>query len=102
MVLLGVDQATRVATMGLPRRTDVYLVGGERTASQAQQWSMQLGAALVTLPSSASWLSDAVSNAAVTGRRPVRLSAWLAVPAGWALRLWLRDWRLLRLARIGP
>ena len=70
MVLLGVDQATRVATMGLPRRTDVYLVSGERTASQAQQWSMQLGAALVTLPSSASWLSDAVSNAAVTGRRP--------------------------------
>ena len=70
MVLLGVDQATRVATMGLPRRTDVYLVAEERTASQSQQWSMQLGAALVTLPSSASWLSDAVSNAAGTGRRP--------------------------------
>jgi len=73
MVLLGVDQAARVVTMGLPRRTDVYLVAEERNAGQTQQWSMQLGAALVTLPSSASWLSDALSNAAVTGRRTGRL-----------------------------
>jgi secretion/DNA translocation related CpaE-like protein len=72
MVLLGVDQATRVAALGLPRRTDVYLVTDESTANKTQQWSMHLGAALVTLPSSASWLSDALSNAAITGRTPGR------------------------------
>jgi hypothetical protein len=31
MLLLGVDQADRVAAMGLPRRAEVYLVAGEQT-----------------------------------------------------------------------
>jgi len=62
MVLLGIDQADRVAAMGLPRRAGVYLVAEDRTAPQAQPWSLQLGAALVALPSSASWLSDALAD----------------------------------------
>ena len=72
-VLLGIDEATRVATMGLPRRTEVYLVTGESTSPQAQQCSMQLGAAVVTLPESASWLSDALANLFQAGRGSGRL-----------------------------
>ncbi len=61
MLLLGVDQATRVAALGLPRRADVYLVAGEKTsAAQAQQCSIRLGAAVLSLPTSAGWLSDAL------------------------------------------
>jgi secretion/DNA translocation related CpaE-like protein len=72
MVLLGADQADHVAAMGLPRRTEVYLVAGETSAARAQQWSIRLGAAVIALPSSVSWLSDAVASVArtshVTGR----------------------------------
>jgi len=61
MLLLGVDQATRVAALGLPRRADVYLVAGElSSAAQAQQCSIRLGAAVLSLPTSAGWLSDAL------------------------------------------
>jgi secretion/DNA translocation related CpaE-like protein len=61
MLLLGIDQATRVAALGLPRRADVYLVAGEKTAAaQAQQCSIRLGAAVLSLPTSAAWLSDAL------------------------------------------
>jgi secretion/DNA translocation related CpaE-like protein len=73
MVLIGIDQATRVAIMGLPRRTEVYLVTEETTSHQAQQWSMQLGAAVVTLPGSADWLSDAIANLGQAGRGTGRL-----------------------------
>ena len=73
MVLLGFDQATRVATMGLPRRTEVYLVTGESTSHQAQQCSIELGAAVVTLPGSASWLSEALANLVQAGRGSGRL-----------------------------
>jgi secretion/DNA translocation related CpaE-like protein len=69
MLLLGVDQADRVAAMGLPRRAEVYLVAGEKTsAAQAQQWSIRLGAAVITLPSSVAWLSEALADVAGTGR----------------------------------
>lgn len=62
MVLVGIEQANDIAAMGLPRRTEVYLVTAEGTSHQAQQCSMQLGAAVVTLPGSAGWLSDALAN----------------------------------------
>jgi secretion/DNA translocation related CpaE-like protein len=63
MLLLGVDQATRVAVLGLPRRADVYLVAGERTsAAQAQQCAIRLGAAVLSLPTSAGWLSGALAE----------------------------------------
>jgi secretion/DNA translocation related CpaE-like protein len=69
MVLLGVDQAARVATMGVPRRAEVYLIAGENaSASQAQQWSVRLGAAVISLPASASWLSDALADVGGTGQ----------------------------------
>jgi secretion/DNA translocation related CpaE-like protein len=69
MLLLDVDQAARVAAMGLPRRAEVYLVTGEKTpGAQAQQWSIRLGAALVPLPASASWLSEALADVNGTGR----------------------------------
>jgi secretion/DNA translocation related CpaE-like protein len=69
VLLLGVDQVARVAAMGLPRRAEVYLVAGEKTsAAQAQQWSIRLGAALVPLPASAGWLSEALADASGTGR----------------------------------
>ena len=67
MLLLGIDQATRVAALGLPRRADLYLVaGGKASAAQAQQCSIRLGAAVLSLPSSAGWLSDAL--AAISGK----------------------------------
>jgi secretion/DNA translocation related CpaE-like protein len=69
MLLLGVDQAARVAAMGLPRRAEVYLVAGEKaSAAQAQQWSIRLGAPLVPLPASAGWLSEALADVSGTGR----------------------------------
>jgi secretion/DNA translocation related CpaE-like protein len=69
MLLLGVDQAPGVAAMGLPRRAEVYLVSGEKTtAAQAQQWSIRLGAALVPLPASAGWLSEALADVSGTHR----------------------------------
>jgi secretion/DNA translocation related CpaE-like protein len=69
MLLVGVDQADRVAAMGLPRRAEVYLVAGEQTSeAQAQQWSIRLGAAVIALPSSVAWLSEALADVAGTGR----------------------------------
>jgi len=69
MLLLDVDQAARVAAMGLPRRAEVYLVAGEKTpGAQAQQWSIRLGAALVPLPASAGWLSEVLADVNGTGR----------------------------------
>ena len=43
MLLLGVDQADPIAAMGLPHRTEVYLVGEKTSAAHAQQWSIRLG-----------------------------------------------------------
>ena len=74
MVVLGVAQAARIAALGLPRRAEVYLVAEERDTAQAQQLSVQLGAALVLLPANASWLSDAIADATGgTGRGTGRL-----------------------------
>jgi secretion/DNA translocation related CpaE-like protein len=68
MLLVGVDQADRVAAMGLPRRTEVYLVAGETSPADVQQWSIRLGAAVIALPSSVAWLSEALADVAGTGR----------------------------------
>jgi secretion/DNA translocation related CpaE-like protein len=69
MLLLGVDEATRVAALGLPRRTDVYLVAGERTsAAQAQQCSVRLGAAVLSLPAGTGWLSEALADVSGKGQ----------------------------------
>jgi secretion/DNA translocation related CpaE-like protein len=69
MLLLGVDEATRVAALGLPRRTDVYLVAGEKTsAAQAQQCSVRLGAAVLSLPASTDWLSEVLADVSGKGQ----------------------------------
>jgi secretion/DNA translocation related CpaE-like protein len=73
MVLLGVEQADRVAAMAMPRRAEVYLVAEDSAAPQAQPWSMRLGAAVAPLPSSASWLSDALADVMGTNRRNGRV-----------------------------
>jgi secretion/DNA translocation related CpaE-like protein len=73
MVVLGLAQADRILALGLPRRAEVYLVSEERDTAQAQQVSMRLGAAVVPLPASANWLSDAVAEAGGTGRGTGRL-----------------------------
>jgi secretion/DNA translocation related CpaE-like protein len=68
MLLLGIDHAAQAAALGLPRRADVYLVAAGKTATaQAQQWSIRLGAAVLSLPTSASWLSEALAD--ISGRR---------------------------------
>lgn len=69
MLLLGVDQAARAAAMGVPRRAEVYLIAGERaSAPQAQQLSVRLGAAVISLPASARWLSEALADISGTGQ----------------------------------
>ncbi len=73
MVVIGLAQAARILALGLPRRAEVYLVSHERDTAQAQQVSMELGAAVVPLPASASWLSDAIAEAGGTGRGTGRL-----------------------------
>ena len=62
MVLVGVDQAPQVARLGLARRAEVYLLGEADTSAEAYQWSMPLGAAVITLPDHAEWLSDALAD----------------------------------------
>jgi secretion/DNA translocation related CpaE-like protein len=73
MVVLGLAEAARIRGLGLPRRAEVYLVSNERDTAQARQVSMQLGAAVVPLPDSASWLSDAIAEASGTGHGTGRL-----------------------------
>jgi len=68
MVLVGIKEADRIAAMDLPRRAGVYVVAEDRTAPQAQPGSLRVGAAVVLLPTSASWLSDAFADVARTGR----------------------------------
>jgi secretion/DNA translocation related CpaE-like protein len=67
MILLGVDQAPRVAALGFQRRAEVYLVAEETSSAKAQQRSLQLGAAVVSLPASASWLSDTIADLGAAG-----------------------------------
>jgi secretion/DNA translocation related CpaE-like protein len=68
MLLLGIDQADRVAAMGLPHRAEVYLVaGGKSSGALAQQLSVRLGAAVIALPANVAWLSEALADVAGTG-----------------------------------
>lgn len=62
-VLIGVDQAAAVAAMVLPRRADVYVLGRALAQDEVHQWSMPLGAAVLTLPDGAGWLATALADA---------------------------------------
>jgi secretion/DNA translocation related CpaE-like protein len=68
IVLLGIDQAASVAAQQLPRRAEVYVLGDDRAPAEAYRWSTPLGAAVLLLPSGATWLAGAVAD--LTGQRP--------------------------------
>jgi len=68
LVIIGVDTAPRLAAMPLPRRDDVYLVAPDDGGADAPRWSGPLGAAVVLLPSGATWLTAAIADAG--GGRP--------------------------------
>jgi secretion/DNA translocation related CpaE-like protein len=67
MVLVGVDQASDVSRLALPRRTEVYVIGDEARHAQARRWSVELGAAVLVLPGDAALLESAMADRA--GRR---------------------------------
>ena len=75
MVLIGNDQAAAAAALGLPRRTEVYLVGADAEPAEFSSWSIPLGAAVVTLPSSVAWLSAAVAELGGGHRAPTDVVA---------------------------
>ena len=68
IVLLGIDQAARVAAQQLPRRAEVYVLGDDRAPAEAYRWSTPLGAAVLLLPSGATWLAGALAD--LSGQRP--------------------------------
>jgi len=62
-VIVGVDQAPDLATMVLPRRPQVFVVGEEWARDDVCAWSLPLGAAVVLLPSGAHRLTTALVDA---------------------------------------
>lgn len=68
VVLVGVDQAARVADLGLPRRSEVYVLGQATDRDETHSWSARLGAAVVTLPEGAGDLAAVLAELA--SRRP--------------------------------
>jgi secretion/DNA translocation related CpaE-like protein len=62
-VLIGVDQASAVAAMMLPRRAEAYVVGPDHARDLLHAWSVPLGAAVASLPSGVGWLTGAVADA---------------------------------------
>lgn len=70
LVLIGVDQASRVAAMVLPQRGGVIAVGLDEHRSELHEWSVPLGASVVVLPSGSESLSAAVADA--SGQRSGR------------------------------
>lgn len=67
-VIVGVDQAARLATMVLPRRPEVFVVGEESARDDVCAWSLPLGAAVVLLPSGANRLTTALVDATGSSR----------------------------------
>lgn len=72
VVVVGGDRAERLAALGLPRRSDVFVVGEDDVSDDLCRWSVALGAAVAPLPSAESWfaaaLADAVGARAGDGR----------------------------------
>jgi secretion/DNA translocation related CpaE-like protein len=68
IVLVGMDQAAGVAAQQLPRRAEVYVLGDDRAPAEAYRWSTPLGAAVLLLPSGATWLAGVVAD--LSGQRP--------------------------------
>jgi secretion/DNA translocation related CpaE-like protein len=66
-IIVGVDQASRLADMVLPRRPDVYVVGADVDRDQVCVWSLPLGAAVVLLPSGANRLTTTLVDSSGGG-----------------------------------
>lgn len=79
MIIVGRDRARQLASLALPRRAEVFLVGVESARAELDQWSAPLGAAVIVLPDSSAWLTTAISD--VTGRA-ARTGLVLAVVGG--------------------
>ena len=79
MVVVGVDLAPRIAGLALPRRTEIYLAGGQTSRDELSRWSVQLGAAVVTLPDGAAWLASAMTE---RGSRPPHSARLLVLVGG--------------------
>jgi secretion/DNA translocation related CpaE-like protein len=82
MVVIGVDSAPRIAGLALARRTDTYLVGHLQSQDQLSRWSVQLGAAVVTLPDGATWLASAMAERGSRPRSAARLIALVGGAGG--------------------
>ena len=74
-VVVGVDQAPQLASMVLPRRPDVFVVGEEAAHDEVCAWSLPLGAAVVLLPSGANRLTTALVDATGQGQGDGRVVA---------------------------
>ena len=61
-ILVGIDQAADLAAMVLPRRAGVYVLGAEHNRDQVLNWSLPLGAAVLTLPEGTSLLADVLAD----------------------------------------
>lgn len=82
LVIVGLEVAPRLATLGLPRRDDVYLVAADEAGGEAPRWSGPLSAAVVLLPSGASWLTAAVADASGRRATDTRLAAFVGGSGG--------------------
>ena len=77
VVIVGGDQAGQLAGLGLPRRSDVFVVGSDADGEELCRWSVPLGAAVAPLPSAESWFAAALADA--TGFTPDELREALNV-----------------------
>ena len=64
-IFIGVDAAAEVASLALPRRDRVYLVG--RDVAAAAMWSMPLAAEVIVLPEGRAWLSSVLAQSSTDG-----------------------------------
>lgn len=82
VITVGGDLAERLAGLGLPRRSDVFVVGVETDSDELCRWSVPLGAAVVALPSAESWFAAAVADAVDSRDGDGRLIAVVGASGG--------------------
>ena len=96
-VAVGGDRAEQLVALGLPRRSDVFVVGDDADSDELCRWSVPLGAAVAPLPSSDAWFATALADAAGLRTGAGRLVAVVGVDRrGRRLHLCRRRWRWRR------